>query len=93
MKETVHARIEAHFRKQVQGDKNVKNAYLLVHSEKLGVNLNIAEGRTGDFKAHPQQPNHMASVGKLFTATVIGILNDKGNYPMMTPLQSIWTMS
>ncbi len=71
-------KIESTFRQQVQKDKKVRNAYLLVHSEKLGIDLNIAEGRTGDIPAHPAQPNHLASVGKLFTATLIGMLYDKG---------------
>jgi D-alanyl-D-alanine carboxypeptidase len=76
MKSTdIQSKIESHFRKQVQNDRKIKNAYLLVESEKLGVKLNIAEGKTGDFDAHPKQPNHLASVGKLFTATVIGILH------------------
>lgn len=51
---------------------------MLVHSEKSGININIAEGNTGEVKADPGQANHLASVGKLFTATVIGMLNDKG---------------
>jgi D-alanyl-D-alanine carboxypeptidase len=70
----IHSKIEHAFRRQVQKDKRVKNAYLLVHSDKLGVHLNIAEGTTGDVQANPGQPNHMASVGKLFTATVVSIL-------------------
>jgi len=80
MKETaaVQDKIESTFRKQVLNDKKVRNAYLLVHSEKLGIDLNIAEGKTGDVQANPQQANHLASVGKLFTATVIGMLHDKG---------------
>lgn len=73
----IREKIESTFRQQVQKDKKVKNAYLLVHSEKLGINLNIAEGRTGEIPAHPDQPNHLASVGKLFTATLIGMLYDK----------------
>ncbi len=75
---TVQEKIESKFRQQVQHDKKVKNAYLLVHSEKLGVNINIAEGKTGEIQADPKQANHLASVGKLFTATVIGMLHDKG---------------
>ncbi len=73
----IKEKIESTFRQQVQKDKKVKNAYLLVHSEKLGIELNIAEGRTGEVPAHPDQPNHLASVGKLFTATLIGMLYDK----------------
>lgn len=79
MKNTdVKENIELAFRKKVQKDKKVKNAYLLVHSEKLGIDLNIAEGKTGDIRANPQQANHLASVGKLFTATITGMLHDKG---------------
>jgi len=72
------ARIESFFRKQVQSDRKVKNAYLLVHSGKLGIDINIAEGTTGKIKANTMQANHLASVGKLFTATIIGMLRDKG---------------
>jgi len=74
---TTQEKIESKFRQQVQNDKKVKNAYLLVHSEKLGITLNIAEGRTGEIPAHPEQANHLASVGKLFTATLIGMLYDR----------------
>jgi D-alanyl-D-alanine carboxypeptidase len=70
--------IETIFRQQVKNDKKLKNAYLLVHSEKLGIELNIAEGNMDGFPANPKQANHMASVGKIFTATVIGVLHDKG---------------
>jgi len=73
----VQEEIESTFRQQVQRDPKVKNAYLLVYSEKLGIDLNIAEGKTGDIPANPKQANHLASVGKLFTATVIGMLHDK----------------
>lgn len=75
---SVQEKIESAFRKQVQKDKRAENAYLLVHSEKLGIDLNIAEGETGGIKANPAQASHMASVGKLFTATIIGMLHDKG---------------
>ena len=74
----VQEQIENIFRQQVNSDKKVKNAYLLVHSEKLGIDINIAEGKTGEIQANPKQANHLASVGKLFTATVIGMLHDKG---------------
>ncbi len=75
---TVQEKIESKFRQQVQNDKKVKNGYLLLHSEKLGVDINIAEGRTGEIQANPKQANHLASVGKLFTATLVSMLHDKG---------------
>ena len=75
---TVQKKIESKFRQQAQNDKRVKNAYLLVHSEKLEIDINIAEGTTGDIQANPKQANHLASVGKLFTATLVSMLHDKG---------------
>lgn len=75
---SIQSNIESAFRKQVLNDRKVKNAYLLVHSEKLKIHLNIAKGKTNGFNARPRQPVHLASVGKLFTATIIGILHEKG---------------
>ncbi len=74
----VQEKIESKFREQVQNDANVRNAYLLVHSAKSGVHINIAEGKTGALQANPEQANHLASVGKLFTATLISMLHDRG---------------
>lgn len=73
-------KIEESFRQLVKKDKKVENAYLLVYSESLGLglNLNLAEGKTGTIAANPMQASHMASVGKLFTATLTGILHDQG---------------
>ena len=76
-KSTVTEEIESKFREQAQQDKKVKNAYLLVHSGKLGIDINIAEGKTGEIRANPEQANHLASVGKLFTATLVSMLRDK----------------
>ncbi len=78
MSAQVQTAIENNFRTQVKNDDKVKNAYLLVHSDKLGIHLNIAEGDTSGVAAHPQQPNYLASVGKLFTATIIAIFHEKG---------------
>ena len=73
----VQTRIESLFRNQVQKDERVKNAYLLVDSDKLNIHLNAAAGTTDGSKAHIGQPNHLASVGKLFTAALIGILHER----------------
>ncbi len=74
----VELKIESRFRKKVQTSDKVKSAYLLVHSNRLNIHLNIAEGKTGSMDAHPKQPLHLASVGKLFTATITGILHERG---------------
>ena len=77
-KEKAKKVIKDMFKKKVQKASEVKNAYLLVHSQKLDLHMNIAEGSTGDIPANPKQPNYMASVGKLFTSTIISILVEKG---------------
>lgn len=65
--------IEKSFIKQVQKDKNIKSAFLLVHSEKKSIHLNIAEG-----SMNTNQPAYMASVGKIFTSVLISILYENG---------------
>jgi len=77
MNNTTLKEIEDTFRDQIRKDSKVRNAYLLVHSDKHNFHINIAEGSTGDFPANSQQPTYMASVGKLFTATIISILHEK----------------
>jgi D-alanyl-D-alanine carboxypeptidase len=77
-KEKVQSLITEHFAKIVQKDRKIHNAYLLIHSEKLGIHLNMAEGSTGSRPTNVQQPYFTASIGKLFTSVLMGILVEKG---------------
>ncbi|MCR8643768.1 beta-lactamase family protein [Paenibacillus sp. N1-5-1-14] len=70
--------IESYFRTKVHKDPRIHNAYLLVHSDKLDIHMKLAEGVTAGQKAHADQPYFIASVGKLFTSVLIGILVEKG---------------
>ncbi|UCB42270.1 MAG: beta-lactamase family protein [Dehalococcoidales bacterium] len=70
--------IEKIFRNTVQKDHKIHNAYLLVHSDKLGIHLNIAEGSTNNIPANENQPYYVASVGKLFTSVLAGVLVEQG---------------
>ncbi|TVQ65872.1 MAG: class C beta-lactamase-related serine hydrolase [Balneolaceae bacterium] len=70
--------VETLFRDQVRKDKKLKNAYLLVHSEKRGLHLNLADGTGENAAPNPQQPVYMASVGKLYTSVILAILHEKG---------------
>lgn len=71
--EEVIGSIGQSFQKFVQKDKKLKSAFLFVHSEKKGIHLNITEG-----SMDPNQPAYMASVGKIFTSVLIGILYENG---------------
>lgn len=66
--------IAKRFRKIVQKDKAIRNAYLLVHSDRRGFHVNLAEGMTGKEKANSNQPFFIANIGKLFTAVLVAIL-------------------
>jgi D-alanyl-D-alanine carboxypeptidase len=75
--------ITSSFRKLVNADEKIHNAYLLVHSDRSGFHLNLAEGETetgsgSSIPAHSEQPVYMASVGKLFTAVLLGMLCEQG---------------
>jgi len=74
---TCESRIESAFRKKVRSDRRVRSAFLLVQSDKLGVDVHIAESGNGS-PVHFDQPNHLASVGKLFTAMLIAMLYERG---------------
>ncbi len=78
--------LENNFKKMVNNDQKIKSAYLLVSSKKLNLYLNIAQGKTGKEAAHIDQPIHLASVGKLFTATLISILAEKRQLNFNDPI-------
>ncbi|MFD1739038.1 serine hydrolase domain-containing protein [Bacillus salitolerans] len=76
--EKLHSLIDNYFRKFVQKDKNIYNAYLLVYSKKHNIDLNIAEGSTGGITAKPDQPYFIASVSKLYISVLIAKLAEDG---------------
>lgn len=80
------SRIEAEFRSQVQKSKNPRNAYLRVQSKSLGVDLNVAEGKSGSVEASTQQTVHLASVGKLLTSTIVSALSESGELAFSDPV-------
>lgn len=74
----ISQKIQDQFYKQIQKDKNLNNAYLLVHSQKADIHLNLASGHR-QTEINTLQPQYMTSVGKLFTATLISIFQEKGH--------------
>jgi len=73
--------IKRYFGKLVQKDKGIRNGYLLVHSDKRDIHVNLAEGDSGEGDSgspHPQQPYYIASVSKLLTAVLVAMLEEQG---------------
>lgn len=75
-KEKMKFEIEKALDLQVKKDIGLKNAYLLVHCEPKNIHIDLARGNSSS-KLNPQQPNYMASVGKIFTSTIIGLLYEE----------------
>ncbi|MGE6256345.1 serine hydrolase domain-containing protein [Heyndrickxia sporothermodurans] len=70
--------IRQKIKRKVASDPHLHNVYLLVHSDKLNIHWEIAEGNTDEVPANPNQPYHTASVGKTFTSVITAILVEKG---------------
>lgn len=73
-------RIATLFEIMVGSDKKIHNAHLLVHSDSHHLHLNLAGGNAKIFvddSVVVGQPVFMASVGKLFTATLIAMLCER----------------
>lgn len=77
-KEYLTNTIESKFRELVNKDGKTKNAHLRVNASELDVDIKCAEGQRDLYQIHPDQPIHLTSVGKLFTATLVAILKEKG---------------
>ncbi|MEH7224802.1 serine hydrolase [Bacillus sp. JJ1566] len=67
--------IEQFFKRRVEKDPKIHNAYLRIHSGKYGMDVNLA---TGNEAIHPEQPFYIASISKLFTSVLIGQLVEQG---------------
>lgn len=78
-------KIQGLFTKRARA-KGVHNAFLLVHSDKFKLHLNLAEGKTGQIPASPQQQYFIASIGKLFTSVTIARLAEEGKLQFSSPV-------
>ncbi|MFO7636611.1 MAG: serine hydrolase domain-containing protein [Clostridia bacterium] len=87
-KEKAVKQIRDHFIRTVSRDKGIRNAYYYVCSRKQDIDLKMAWGKTGDFPADSDQPYFIASIGKLFTAVLAGILTEKAGLSFDDPVSS-----
>jgi len=70
--------IEKLFKDTLRKDHKIHDAYLFVESDKLGIHLKLAGGSTNGVPANENQPYYIASIGKMFTSVLIGILVEQG---------------
>jgi D-alanyl-D-alanine carboxypeptidase len=72
--EQIKVKIENKLKEIVASNRHMYNAYLLIHSDKYNLHWNIAYGDTGDIPVNVEQPYHTASIGKMFTSTIVAQL-------------------
>ncbi len=81
-------KIQARLDKTVSRNKKLKNALLLVHSEKNNIHWKFAAGTSGP-KHKPidaDNPYHIASIGKTFTSVLIARLCERGKISFDDPV-------
>lgn len=82
-------RLEAVFNQRVSSDLKINNANLLVHSDANHLHLHMAGGNANgaaDSCIQVGQPVYIASVGKLFTAVLTGMLCEQGELSFESPI-------
>ncbi|NQT26757.1 serine hydrolase [candidate division KSB1 bacterium] len=71
--------------KSVEKNQSVHLGLLLIHSDKLDIHWKYAAGEAEDVNAR----YHVASIGKIFTSTLISQLVEKGRLNFDTPIVTI----
>ncbi len=84
-------KIEERFHKIFKNSKRSKAATLLVHSDKLQIHIKTSAGSLDNPKMNvvPDQPFHIASIGKLFTSALIYQLIESGKLSLDDSVQKI----
>ena len=79
-KNRISDRIGSKLQKIVRKKKGLRNALLLVHSDKQAIHWKFAAGTTGPegIPISPDSPYHIASIGKTFTSVLLAIMYERG---------------
>ncbi len=73
------------FQKDLKNAKGISAAQLLIHSDKKGIHETYGFAKTGP-APDGNTPYHLASIGKTFTSTLIGMLADQGQLKYGDPI-------
>lgn len=86
-KQDAEIHLEQYFQKKVKKEKSFSGIQVQVVSEKNGVNFSFADGSMKRNESlEINTPFHIASVGKLFTATIIYQLVEEGRIVLTDPI-------
>lgn len=77
--------VKTSFQKDLKNAKNLSAAQLLIHSDKKNIHENYGFSKAGT-PPDGNTPFHIASIGKTFTATLIGMLADQGQLSYSDPI-------
>ncbi len=77
-KEKAKKTIEKLFKKTVNKSSKQNSIHLLINSERLDFNMDLAGSSKDNIHIDSEQPYYIASVGKLFTSILVGILYENG---------------
>jgi len=83
-----HGEIKEKLERMVLKDKDLRNALLLVHSDKYDFHWKFAFGVTGAEQKiiENDNPYHNASIGKTFTSIIIARLYERGEISYDDPI-------
>jgi len=80
------SKVQTRFQRTVADTADFYGASLLIHSESRDVHWDLAAGRAGRDSVEPAQPFFAASIGKTFTATIIAMLVEEGEFRFDDPI-------
>ena len=90
-KEQAVSHFDAYFRKKAKPSSDYSGVQAYVYSETLGMDWQFAQGNSSRAdRLTKDQPFHLASVGKLFTATTIYQLAEEGKINLDDPITTVY---
>jgi len=81
-----YEKIKLKLQKIVKKSDDLKNALLLIHSEKHNIHWKFASGTSGQNQISGDNPYHIASIGKTFTSMIVAKLHERGKIKFSDPV-------
>jgi D-alanyl-D-alanine carboxypeptidase len=81
--------LKGYFEKAAKPGKDFSGIQVLINSKVKGIDEQFAFGQATsepDKKLNPNHPFHIASIGKIFTATLLAVLEEEGKLKLSDPV-------